>query len=47
VALLITGPPGVGKTTAIRAVASVLAGARLGGFFTQEMRSRACGGGSS
>jgi len=40
VALLITGPPGVGKTTAIRAVASELAGARLGGFFTEEMRSR-------
>ena len=39
-ALLITGPPGVGKTTAIRAVASELAGARLGGFFTEEMRSR-------
>jgi len=39
-ALLITGPPGVGKTTVIRAVASGLAGARLGGFFTQEMRSR-------
>jgi len=40
VALLITGPPGVGKTTVIRAVAFGLAGARLGGFFTQEMRSR-------
>jgi nucleoside-triphosphatase len=40
VALLITGPPGVGKTTAIRAVASGLAGARLSGFFTEEMRSR-------
>src|SRR5215467_8802902 len=39
-ALLITGPPGVGKTTVIRAIASGLAGARLGGFFTQEMRSR-------
>ena len=39
-ALLITGPPGVGKTTAIRAVASGLAGARLSGFFTEEMRSR-------
>jgi nucleoside-triphosphatase len=40
VALLITGQAGVGKTTVIRAVASGLAGARLGGFFTQEMRSR-------
>jgi len=44
-ALLITGPPGVGKTTAIRAVTSGLAGARLGGFFTQEMRSRGVRGG--
>jgi len=40
VALLITGQAGVGKTTVIRAVASGLAGARLGGFFTREMRSR-------
>jgi len=44
VALLITGQAGVGKTTVIRAVASGLAGARLGGFFTQEMRSQGLGG---
>ena len=39
-ALFFTGQAGVGKTTVIRAVASGLVGARLGGFFTQEMRSR-------
>jgi nucleoside-triphosphatase len=39
-ALLITGSPGIGKTTVIRAVASGLSSVRLGGFFTQEMRSR-------
>ena len=36
-ALLLTGRPGVGKTTAIRAVVSHL-GARAGGFYTEEMR---------
>jgi nucleoside-triphosphatase len=39
-ALLLTGPPGVGKTTVIRAVADVLGRSRLGGFVTQEMRTR-------
>ena len=39
-ALLLTGPPGAGKTTAIRAVADVLGRSRLGGFFTQEIRTR-------
>jgi nucleoside-triphosphatase len=42
--LLLTGRPGIGKTTAIRRVASSLAGAapaggaRLSGFYTQEIR---------
>lgn len=36
--LLLTGAPGVGKTTVIRRVAEQLAGARLGGFYTEEIR---------
>jgi nucleoside-triphosphatase len=36
--LLLTGPPGVGKTTVIREVARALAGRRLGGFYTEELR---------
>ena len=36
--LLITGMPGVGKTTLIRRVAERLHGARLGGFYTEELR---------
>jgi nucleoside-triphosphatase len=35
--LLLTGRPGVGKTTVIRAVVAQL-GARAGGFYTQEAR---------
>jgi len=35
--LLITGRPGVGKTTVIRQVAALL-GTRAGGFYTQEIR---------
>ena len=38
--LLLTGAPGVGKTTVIRAVAERLGGSRLGGFFTREIRPR-------
>lgn len=38
--LLITGPPGVGKTTVIRKVAEALAGQRPGGFYTAEIRVR-------
>ena len=38
--LLITGMPGVGKTTVIRAVAGCLAKQRLAGFYTEEMRER-------
>ena len=36
--LLLTGRPGVGKTTVIRKVAADLAGRRLGGFYTEEIR---------
>ncbi len=37
-ALLLTGRPGVGKTTVLRAVARLLAGAHLIGFYTEEIR---------
>jgi nucleoside-triphosphatase len=37
--LLITGSPGVGKTTVIRRVAAQLAGRRVGGFYTKEIRA--------
>lgn len=36
--LLITGTPGVGKTTLIRRVAERLSGTRQGGFYTEELR---------
>ena len=36
--LLLTGAPGVGKTTVIRRLATCLAGKQLGGFFTEEIR---------
>jgi len=36
--LLLTGTPGIGKTTLIRKVAERLAGYRLGGFYTEEIR---------
>ena len=38
--LLITGPPGSGKTTALRRAAERLDGWRLGGFYTEEIRRR-------
>ena len=37
---MLTGRPGVGKTTVIRAVARALPPARLGGFITEEIRVR-------
>ncbi len=36
--LLLTGVPGIGKTTIIRAVAGALGGRSLVGFYTEEMR---------
>lgn len=36
--LLLTGRPGVGKTTVIRRLVASLAGWRLAGFFTEEIR---------
>lgn len=36
--LLLTGRPGIGKTTVIRRVAERLAGKRLRGFYTEEIR---------
>jgi nucleoside-triphosphatase len=38
--LLLTGPPGSGKTTALRHAADRLRHRRLGGFYTQEIRRR-------
>ncbi|MEW5708754.1 MAG: nucleoside-triphosphatase [Pseudomonadota bacterium] len=36
--LLLTGAPGIGKTTVIRRVAEALRGLKLGGFYTEELR---------
>jgi nucleoside-triphosphatase len=38
--LLLTGPPGIGKTTAIRRVAAALAGRKIAGFTTEEIREK-------
>lgn len=38
--LLVTGPPGVGKTTLILRVIELLPGMRLTGFYTEEVRGR-------
>ena len=38
-AILLTGRPGVGKTTVIRELARRLEGRRLAGFYTEEIRS--------
>jgi nucleoside-triphosphatase len=39
VALLLTGPPGVGKTTVLRAAAGKLADFHRVGFYTEEIRA--------
>ncbi len=36
--LLLTGTPGIGKTTVIRKVAAALPTHRIGGFYTEEIR---------
>ena len=38
-ALLLTGQPGVGKTSVLRATAGKLAGFHLVGFYTEEIRT--------
>jgi len=39
--ILLTGAPGCGKTTVVRAVVELLAGVRAAGFYTEEVRGRA------
>src|SRR6266536_4504018 len=38
--ILVTGPPGIGKTTLVRRVVERLHGKRLTGFYTEELRGR-------
>jgi nucleoside-triphosphatase len=38
--VLLTGPPGCGKTTVIRRLVDLLRDLRLAGFYTQELRKR-------
>lgn len=38
--LLVTGVPGIGKTTLVKKVARALSGLRIQGFFTEEIRSQ-------
>ncbi len=37
--LLLTGTPGIGKTTVLREVATRLSGRKLAGFYTEEIRA--------
>ncbi len=39
--ILVTGPPGIGKTTLVLRVIELLRGMRLAGFYTEEIRGRA------
>jgi nucleoside-triphosphatase len=39
--ILVTGPPGVGKTTLVLRVLELLEGTRVTGFYTEELRGRA------
>ncbi len=38
--ILLTGAPGCGKTTVVRALVELLAGVRAAGFYTEEVRGR-------
>ena len=39
--VLVTGPPGSGKTTVVRKVIDLLAGVAMAGFYTEEIRRSA------
>ena len=39
--ILLTGAPGSGKTSVVRAAVQLLAGVRAAGFYTEEVRTRA------
>ncbi len=39
--ILLTGAPGSGKTTVVRAVVQLLAGVQVAGFYTEEVRAHA------
>jgi nucleoside-triphosphatase len=39
--ILVTGPPGIGKTTLVLRVLELLPGKRFTGFYTEEIRGRA------
>ena len=40
--ILLTGPPGCGKTTLVGRLIDELAGKRLAGFYTEEIRQDGC-----